>query len=138
MRDELIKFVLEHTQRGECKCGECSDVGTTPDPSGHTADMVFFKVAKLGQPTREDFIRLTKKCVVGNPFDGEEHDFMTLSGWLGSEQETALKYMALGYLLDVFDLFTPANMLPETVPQALKLRLAAEGLITVASKKKTF
>ena len=43
--ESLIDYVLKHTERGECNCGQCLDRGDKPDPVGHTVDLGFFKVA---------------------------------------------------------------------------------------------
>jgi hypothetical protein len=129
----LADYVVRHTERGECKCGKCIDVGTKPDPQGHTANMVFFKVAIKGEPSKDEFIRLTREhkgfYAVVNPLDGQEHGFIELGGWIG-DQGLAIQYMALGSLLGVFELLTPHNVLhvPEGDPMAVQL--AGAGLLT--------
>jgi hypothetical protein len=133
----IAKYVAEHTERGECKCGRCADVGNKSDPTGpHTVDMMFFLVAKAGCPTAEEFARLTKEhrsefseC---NPFDGKEHGFIELGSWIG-DQGAALLYMALGSLLGIFDLLTPRTVLPG-LDEATAMELAGGGLVTVKKR----
>ena len=131
----LSKYVYEHTERGECQCGQCADKGNKPDPTGHTIDIVFFKVAKVGDPTIEEFQRLTEESAHGefcdvNPFDGQEHNFMELGGWLG-DQGLAMLYMALGVSLGAFELLSPA-MLGLDGPMAVQM--AQAGLLSIQAK----
>lgn len=43
---ELYDFIDRYAERGDCRCGHCIDAPADPkQPQGHTADMVFFKVA---------------------------------------------------------------------------------------------
>lgn len=133
---KLGEYVDAHTDRGECKCGRCRDVGTKPDPIGHTADMVFFLVAKKDEPSAAEFEALTKahpgdwqEC---DPLDGKEHSYLELGAWLG-DQGVALRYMALGSLLGVFDLLTPRTMLP-ALDEDLVMEMAGAGYITVQRK----
>jgi hypothetical protein len=135
---DLIKYVTDHTERGECKCGQCIDVGNKPDPKGHVADLMFFKVSKKGGATADEFKRLTKehrgefnKC---DPFDGKEHSFIELGGWIG-DQALAMQYMGLGTLLEVFDLLTPKTVLPPGIPDELMMEMAGSGMVTVKLKR---
>ena len=128
-------YVLAHTQRGECRCGRCIDKGTAPDPTGHTADMVFFKVSARDEPTADEFRRLTAEHPGDygpvNPLDGHVHSYLELGGWIG-DQGMALQYMALGSLLGVFKLLTPMTMLPgPMLTETLALRMAETGYVAV-------
>lgn len=129
-------FVIANTERGECKCGKCIDVGSKPDPVGHTVDMVFFKVTKHGEPTKEEFIQLTKECrsdyVTVDPFDHQEHSYLTLGAWIG-DQGLAMQYMALGVLLGLFNLLSPKTMLGLEGEQALNM--AGAGLLSIQAKR---
>lgn len=126
--------MAEHTIRGECTCGKCIGVGTKPDPTGHTADLVFFKVAANGKPSAEEFKRLTTEAhgEFGNcdPLDGKEHNYLELGGWIG-DQGLAMQYMALGSLLGVFSLLTPITMLKLPADDPLVKEMAGMGLIAV-------
>lgn len=137
----IQEYVMEHTERGECKCGRCIDVGNKADPNGHTADMIFFKVAlrpdKDGHDANaEEFMRLAKAhvgdfCAV-NLEDEHEHSYLELGGWIG-DQGIALQFMALGSLLGVFDLLTPRTMLPGIDLQVV-MTIAGAGLVTIKRK----
>jgi hypothetical protein len=153
----LGDYVLKYTARGECQCGKCADKGNRPDPAGlpadappeervsdilsetgHTADLMFFKVAKKDGATAEEFIRLTKanRGTFGESdlFDGEEHNFMEVGAWIG-DQGMALRYMGLGNLLGVFDLLTPRSVLGKFIDDKMAMELAGQGMVTVAFKK---
>src|SRR5580658_10242528 len=111
--ESLAEYVIAHTERGECECGQCCDRGDKPEPEGHTIDMVFFKVAAKDAPETQEFVRLTEahKGEWGdvNPLDGQEHDYMELGGWIG-DQGLAMQYMALGVILGVFTLLSPQTI----------------------------
>jgi hypothetical protein len=132
----LIDYICTHTGRGECRCGECFDRGTSPDPTGHVADLVFFSVSAEGSPTAPEFIGLTKAHVGVHcrldPLDGKEHNYVQLGGWLG-DQQSALRYMGLGALLGVFDLLTPKNLIPG-MDAAMTMELAGRGMVAVKYK----
>lgn len=132
----LEQYVAGHTERGECKCGRCAD--SKPDPTGHTVDTIFFKVAQKGECDRAEFIRLTEEHWLHNdveciPLDGKEHSFIELGAWLG-DQGLALQYMALGTQLGVFELLTPRTVLGD-LDEETTMRLAMSGLVTVRAKK---
>src|ERR1035438_6545721 len=134
----IQEYVTNHTERGECKCGKCADVGTKPDPIGHTADIVFFKVKAVNSPSIEEFKRLTEDakgefCAV-NPFDGKEHSYLELGGWIG-DQGLAMQYMGLGTLLGLFQLLTPITMLGLAADDPLTQKMAGAGMISVQAAK---
>lgn len=154
---QMAKYVQQYTERGECRCGSCADVGTRPDPVGqpvasppeervsdilsgnnHTADVIFFKVAILPGATAEEFKKLTKAETGAfqsvNVLDGEEHSYLELGAWIG-DQGMALRYMALGSLLGVFDLLTPKSVLGKHIDDQMAMMMAQQGMVTVAAKK---
>ena len=131
----LLQYIHDHTERGECKCGKCADVGNSPDPRGHTIDMVFFKVAVKDNPSLEEFKRLSAESKHGDyadvdPFDGKEHNYMELGAWIGG-QGLAMLYMALGVSLGAFTLLSPA-LLGLSGPQALQF--AGMGMLSIQAK----
>lgn len=128
---ELREYILKHTGRGECNCGKCMDRGDKPDPTGHVADMVFFRVAARNSPDKDEFIRLTKGHP-GTVLDGTEHGFIEIGAWL-SDQSLGLRYMGLGALLGVFRLTTPRTMLPGSNDDALIMKMAGTGYVSVMS-----
>jgi hypothetical protein len=137
--DFIVDFVRAHTERGECRCGQCFDRGAKPEPQGdHTIDMVFFKVALVGAPSAADFRRLTRANGTPydvNPLDGAEHNYLDLGAWIGG-QGLAMQYMALGTMLSVFKLLTPYRLIPD-IDQAAALRMAQGGLLIVTARDAT-
>lgn len=133
----IQEFVSNHVERGECKCGRCCDAGNAPDPA-HAIDMVFFKVAKVGDPSVEDFDRLTRETKGDygpcDPFDGKDHGYIELGAWIG-DQGLAMCYMALGVMLGKFNLLAPA-MLGIPNDSALGKQMIGQGFLSVMSKKK--
>lgn len=129
----LADFVIASTERGECGCGLCIDRGDKPDPQGHSVDNGFFVVAKRGEPSVETFRALSRAHTGAfadvDPFDGNEHNYLELGGWIG-DQGLALQYMALGALLGVFRLMTPKIMLPG-IDDALAQQMAGMGMVAI-------
>lgn len=136
---KLVEYVLLHSVRGECRCGRCIDVGNKPDPEGeHLADVQFFKIGQLNDPKVEELKQLIAEhepCFGDkiDLFDGNEHGFIEIGGWIGSQQ-TALLLMGLGASMGMFDLMTPNSMMPD-LPDDLKNQMAQSGLITIKAKK---
>ena len=129
----LTDYVIDHTERGECRCGKCFDRGDNPDPTGHSVDLVFFPIAAKNSPSALTFRELVgehKGCYGDvDPLDGEEHTYLELGGWIG-DQGLAMQFMGLGTLLGVFDLMTPKNMLPG-ISDEQALEIAGMGLLSV-------
>lgn len=129
---ELMHYVIKHTERGECHCGQCMDAGNKEDPKGHVANLGFFKVAAI-DANKEEFVRLTKShngefCAV-DPFDGKEHSYMELGAWIG-DQGLAMQYMGLGTILGVFELLSP-SILGIAEDDPMFMQLCGAGLLTV-------
>jgi hypothetical protein len=124
-------------QRGECNCGKCFDRGNKPDPEGHTADVHFFKVAAANDPDPEVFKQLTREhkgaFAECDPFDGNEHNYIELGGWLG-DQGMALLYMGLGSVLGLFTLLTPKSVLGDAIDDAFANQLAGIGMVAIKAK----
>lgn len=135
----IQQYVIDHIVRGECQCGKCCDKDDKPDPT-HGVNMGFFKVgaSNLGPGTVEEFRQLTlnTKGEFGDVdiFDGKEHNYMELGGWIG-DQELAMQYMALGTILGVFKLLTPWVLLP-SLPEEMKMQMAEQGFLSIKSKEK--
>jgi hypothetical protein len=130
----LPEFIRKHSARGECRCGKCFDRGDAPDPEGHTADMIFFPVAAIESPSREEFERLIAghegefcQC---DPLDGAEYNYMELGAWLG-DQGLALCFMGLGTILGTFQLMTPKTMMPGALDDNTITQMAGAGFVTV-------
>ena len=131
---QLSDFVLKHSVRGSCECGQCIDApATSVQPTGHTADVYYFQVATKDSPDPETLKKLIQEhkgdfCNV-DPMDGEEHGYIELGGWIG-DQGLALQLMGLGSLLGLWELLTPKTMCPG-LPKDLMDMMAGKGLIEV-------
>lgn len=138
--DELREYVTAHTMRGDCTCGRCIDGKEHPEqPSGHTADMVFFKVAAKDNPDAEKLRELVSGSVEGDfgnvdLFDGAEHNYMELGGWIG-DQGLALTLMGLGSLLGLWKLLTPISIFKLKADNPLCQQMAGLGMVVVKAEK---
>lgn len=124
----LYDYVSAHTIRGACTCGKCCDAPADPEghqPDGHTADLVFFKVAAKGAD-KEEFVSLARRDYP-HWFDGKEHSYLEIGGDVG-DQGAALMTMGLGSLLGAWKLMTP-RMLP--IPEDLQMQMAGMGMVTI-------
>jgi hypothetical protein len=136
----LAKYVMEHADRGTCRCGKCMDhPGVDSQPIGHTADVVFFDVSQHDANADElrTLIVDSKEGEFGmtvNPFDGNEHNYMELGGWIG-DQGLALMLMGIGKILGLWSLLTP-KMLPG-IPDDLVMQMAGMGMISIQATKET-
>jgi len=138
----LYEFVLDHAIRGVCQCGQCIDAPPNPEklqPIGHTADLIFFKVALKKVITEEEmkttFLELIKK-EQPHWLDGKEHNYLEMGANIG-DQGVAMMAMGMGNLLGVWDLLTPESVLPG-IPDHLKMMMAGRGLISITTKKTYF
>jgi hypothetical protein len=138
----LGEYVRDHTQRGDCTCGKCIKIGRTEDgellvgkpdpanqPTGHTADVHFFKVAAANNPTKEEFLALVT-AEYPHWLDGKEHGYMEMGGDMG-DQGIALTTQALGELLGVWHLMTPESMLGQSIGKELLDQMAGMGMVTI-------
>jgi len=129
----LAEYVQKVAERGSCECGQCIDAPPDPkQPAGHTADVHFFKVR-----ANEDADAETLRSLVTNHigefnrvdlFDGTEHGYMELGGWIG-DQGLALTLMGLGKVLGLWDLMTPRSM--GITDEGLAASMAGGGMVTV-------
>lgn len=141
----LNDYIAKHAVRGDCVCGHCVDAGDGSQPDGHTADMIFFKVAvaenpdpTADKPDAETLRRLCKEhkghhCDV-DIFDGKEHNYLKLGGWVG-DQGYALMLMGLGAILGLWKLMTPLTMLPAgSIPEDLIQQMAGQGYVAIQAE----
>ena len=132
MRD-LIQFMTKHTARSRCQCGCCITDGPNKLPSSeHTVDMVFFNVMVVGSPDPDEFRRLVTTNKAGefcdvDLFDGKEHNYMELGGWIG-DQGVAMQLMALGQLLGLWRVITPLML---GLPADLAMQMAGAGMVSM-------
>lgn len=139
---ELQEYVEKYAVRGECCCGKCIDAVEKPEdkqPAGHTADMVFFKVAAAEGADAVKLKELVTASVGGSHcdvdlFDGNEHGYMELGGWMG-DQGAALMLMGLGTVLGLWELMTPVTILKLAASDPLAQKMAGAGYVTVKAKQ---
>lgn len=134
---ELTDWIRENVIRGACRCGKCIDAGPEPEtrqPEGHTADLIFFEVAlKDGARAKE-----LKEILRNHPgdfnvvdiFDGQEHNYMELGGWVG-DQGMAMMLMGAGSLMGLWKLMTPRTILGDDCDDHTVERMAGLGLVTI-------
>ncbi len=104
--NELIEYVVNHTERGECQCGSCLDKGPDRAAPEHSVNVHFFWVSVKGEPKEEDLRRLLERDypdlerLRGGP------SYIELGGVLG-DQGAALCLIGLGELVGLWKAFTP-------------------------------
>ena len=134
----LVQYVLKHTDRNACTCGKCIVSGENRVMTGHTADVFFFDVCAKGNPNVDEFKKLIAEhsgefCEV-NLFDGEEHGYQELGGWIG-DQGLAMQFMGLGVILGLWEVAHPVNMLKLERDNPLAQQMAGMGMVTILPKK---
>lgn len=129
----LAEFVYQHTERGACQCGRCADAphdAATHQPSGHTADLCFFKVRAVHHPTAEALHTLVE-AEAPVMLDGREHGYMEVGAIVG-DQGLALCLMGLGTLLGEWELMTPRSMLGRFgLDDDALMKFAGQGMVTI-------
>jgi hypothetical protein len=130
----LSDYVFLHVKRGACQCGKCFDAPDKPaehQPTGHTADLVFFKVCAVAEPQAEELRRLIQahhgEYGPVDPLDGKEHNYMELGGYIG-DQGVALMLMGLGTLLGLWKLLSPAML---GIDGQEAMNMAQMGLLSI-------
>lgn len=139
--EALYDFLQKHAIRGDCQCGRCFDAPADPtQPNGHTANVVFFKIAAKDAPDAA----LLRKIIQDNrkgdwcemdPLDGKEHGYMELGGWIG-DQGAALTLIGLGSLMGLWKLLTPYSVLGLREGDPLAMQLAGNGLVSIRAQAK--
>lgn len=134
----LHDYIAAHVERGACQCGKCFDAPENPQdkqPTGHTADLVFFKVCAIGEPKAEDLRALIEahdgEFGPVNPLDGKEHNYLELGGYMG-DQGAALMLMGLGSLLGLWNLLTPASL---GIDGDLAMQMAGMGMVSIQAPR---
>ena len=129
---KLAEYVIKHTERGACTCGKCIDAPGNPQalqPQGHTAELVFFKVAMKGDPDKTEFQNMV--CAeYPHWLDGAEHSYLEMGANIG-DQGLAMQVMGLGALLGVWSLYTPCSLLDLKPDDPLAKEAAGLGYITI-------
>lgn len=133
----LIDYVREHTDRNACTCGKCFDSGPDKQLPGHTADVFFFDVCAKGNPDADTLKSLAKshrgEFANVDPFDGKEHSYIELGGWIG-DQGLAMQFMGLCVVLGMGKVMHPVNVLELERDHPLAKQLAGMGMVTFQSE----
>jgi len=134
--NNLLKFLENHTMRGDCLCGQCIDTGDGSQPIGHTADLMFFKVAlnesgSSKQQLKDDLLAAIKSDYP-DLLDGQEHSYIEIGYWIGG-QDWALRLMGACDLLGLMTLLTPRKIL-SGADESLLMSAAQSGFITVQKR----
>lgn len=140
--ETVNEYVLKHCERGECTCGRCSDVNpNAPDfkVDAHTADLIFFNV-RAKDDAQAGNLRAVIEAHVGafcelNPFDGKEHNYIEIGGWIG-DQGQALMLMGLGHIIGLWQLLTPRSVLGKMATEEMVQNLAGVGIVSIVARKK--
>ena len=135
--DDLINYIQEHTVQGACVydlCWDASGKSEDDQPTGHTANVEFFKVSLKNDPDAAVLKKLINDstgifCEL-NLFDGNEHSYINIGAWIG-DQGLALILMGMGELLDMWNLLTPTSM---GMPEELRQQMAGQGMVTIQFK----
>jgi hypothetical protein len=126
----LAEYVVNHIERGACTCGSCLDAPPNPEtrqPTGHTADMFFFKVKTHNNPSA-DVLRVLIESEMPLLLDGKEHSYIEIGAGIG-DQGAALCLIGLAQLLGLGKAITP-NAFGDLLPNDLKKQMAGRGMIT--------
>lgn len=138
IRDFLDHYVV----RGACTCGQCADAVLYPEnhqPEGHTADVIFFKVA-LDSTHRGADLRALIEREYPVLLDGCEHNYLEIGALLGDQGE-ALLLMGAGSLLGVWTLMTPRSLFSDMglhdvgLSDKMLMKLAVSGMVKIQTKK---
>lgn len=135
----LVQYVKDHTLRSACTCGKCVDAG---DPNvyllPHTINMYFFDVCAVNNPIKEEFLALIAKHEGAfnemNPLEGE-HSYIEVGGWIG-DQGLGMQFMALGKLLDLWNVMHPGLILDVNIAEQKQLAdmMAGRGMVSIVQK----
>lgn len=132
---KLYDYVVENSVQGACCCGRCVDAPEDPEseqPSGHTTDVVFFKVSAGPNASKEVFLRLVE-AEFPVWLDGQVHSFLEVYADLG-DRVVALTAMGLGEVLGVWQVMTPVRLLP-FISKELSLEMATLGCFALRVSK---
>lgn len=132
----LHDFVLQHTDRNACRCGRCIDPGDDRKLEGHTSNVFFFDVCLKDNPDPARFRELIEANPSGafcelNPFDGQEHSYIEIGGWIG-DQGLALQFLGMGELLGLWRVMHPGKIMPADSP--LAQQMAGMGMVSLIPK----
>lgn len=106
---DLIRYIEEHTARGECQCGSCFDKGPDRPAPTHSVDVHFFWVSVVGEPNKDELLAHLIRAypdldrLKGGP------SYIEIGGALG-DQGLALRLIGLGGLVGLWPVITPETL----------------------------
>ncbi len=103
----LARYIVEHTERGECQCGQCFDKGPDRDAPPHSVDVYFFWVSAKNGPTKETLLALLESEYPDLDRLRAGPSYIELDAAIG-DQQLALRLIGLGKLVGLWDAITPA------------------------------
>lgn len=132
--ERLVNYITSHVERGACQCVKCAEALDAPkqyQPTGHTIDLTFFKVAARNNPTLEE-LRDRVEDTLPSLLDGKEHSYILIGGEIG-DQGLALELIALGGIVGLWKVLSPETLLP-FMDDATKLHMAGTGMIALQAQ----
>lgn len=105
----LIDYIVTHTARGECQCGRCCDKAPDRPAPAHSVDVHFFWVSAIGDPTKEDLLRLLEAHYPEMERLRKGPSYIEIGGALG-DQGLALRLIGLGQLVGLWTAITPKTL----------------------------
>jgi hypothetical protein len=131
--EPLLDYIEDHTERGACRCFACTGkVYATLAPPLHSVDVYFFWVRVRGNPDA-DTLRELLRLHYPHPVRLEGGPTYIEMGTALGLQELALRLIALGKLVGLWDVITPAAFGYEGAPAQ---ELARSGLVMCTGLKK--
>ncbi len=104
--EQLIRYIQEHSRRGECQCGKCVDKQPDGDAPPHSADVCFFRVSATQDASAEELDRLLRAHYPDMERFRQGPSYIEIGGVLG-DQGTALQLIGLGAVLELWRVASP-------------------------------
>ncbi len=103
----LIDYIVAHTTRGECQCGQCIDKGPDRPAPEHSVDVHFFWVSAKDDPKAEELRALLEIYYPGGlELIKPGPSYIVIGVQLG-DQDLALRLIGLGALVGLWKVITP-------------------------------
>lgn len=131
MQFTLSDYVMAFAIKGACTCGRCCDAPQDAEekqPTGHTIDLTFFKVAAKDGASAEVFRKMVEQ-EFPHWLDGKEHNYLECGADIG-DQGIALMTFGLGHILGVWEVLAPETIMP-FLPDDLKKAMAGRGMVAI-------
>lgn len=105
----LTNYIIDHTERGECQCGECCDKATDRAAPPHSMNVHFFWVSLKNEPSRRALDSLLKAEYPSPDRLKQGPSYIEIGAEVGS-QDIALRLIGLGDLLGLWRAVTPERL----------------------------